>query len=120
MSRMRLTQIGSEFESIIAGVIFFLLGGFISFALCFCCTNVFLCYKRRVLIRHRYSIDDLDYAALDDNTSPVSPPPPNKVVVVDAGKLQQPQIYTKNNEQKRPSDDTSVVSSPSTSSTNET
>lgn len=115
---MRLTHIGSEFESVIAGVIFFLLGGFISFALCFCVTNVFLCYKRRVIWRHRYSIDDLDYTALDDNSSPVSSP--NKVVVVDAGKLEQAQTYTKKNEQKRPSDEASLVSSPSTSSTNET
>ncbi|KAI6191532.1 hypothetical protein M3Y97_00238500 [Aphelenchoides bicaudatus] len=115
---MRLTPIGSDFEAIIAAVVFFLLGGFISFALCFCFTNAFLCYKRRVIKRHhRYSVDDFDYTVLSaDNNSMVSP---NEVVVVDAGRLQKTHTYVQPSSQsnkKRLSD----ASSLSTSSTNET
>lgn len=112
---MHLTPIGSEFESIIAAVVFFLLGGFVSFTLCFCATNCYLCYKRRIIKRHRYSVDDFDYTVLTaDNNSMVSP---NEVVVVDAGRLQKSHTYAQpKNKQKRASD----ASSLSTSSTNET
>ena len=116
---MRLTPIGSEFEAIIAAVVFFLLGGLLSFAACFFITNMFLCYKRRILKRHRHSIDSYDYTVLTaENTSIVSP---NEVVVVDAGRLQKSPAYATDykQQQKRPSV-VSVNSSLSTSSTNET
>jgi hypothetical protein len=105
---MRLTPIGSEFESIIAAVILFLFGGVVSFFCCYTFTNIFLCYKRRILRKHRHSILTLESASV------VSP----EVVVVDAGRLNNSQIY-EYKQQKRLSND-SANSSVSTSSTNET
>lgn len=117
---MRLTPIGSEFESIIAAVIFFFVGGILSFVFCFAITNMFLCYKRHVLKRHRHNnnVDDFDYTVLTvDNSSNVVSP--SEVVVVDAGRLEKSRTYTDYAKQKRVSNG-SVNSSLSTSSTNET
>lgn len=54
---IKLTPIGSEFESIIAAVILFLFGGVICFVCCFGVTQIYLFYKRR-LYRKRHKHDN--------------------------------------------------------------
>jgi hypothetical protein len=118
---MRLTPIGSEFESIIAAVVFFLLGGVLSFAFCFSITNLFLCYKRRISKRHRHnSVDDFDYTVLTVDNSSVHGAP-SEVVVVDPAKLEKQKTYFQNKPSyvQRKTSDVSLASL-STSSTNET
>ncbi|KAI6205545.1 hypothetical protein M3Y94_00804200 [Aphelenchoides besseyi] len=108
---MKLTPLGSEFESIIAGTVLFLLGGFICFLCCFSVTHTYLCYKRRVLKRRRHSVEDIDYAPLKVE--------PTEIVVVEG--VNSRRI----SDLKRPSDasfqsGSSLLSSESTSTTNAT
>lgn len=69
---MKLTPLGSEFESVIAATILFLFGGALSFLCCFAVTHVYLCYKRRIYRkRRRHDKEDREnssYMILDEDS----------------------------------------------------
>ena len=90
---IRLTPLGSEFESVIAAVVLFLAGGVMSFMCCFAVTHAYLCYKRRLTRKRRRherneSRDQSSYAILEDDY-------PQEVVV------KKKPVITKHSQQTR-------------------